>query len=61
MRFPQAIKEFIEAEAWIFAKTMPEWPHECLVKEQVDPDLTYASQTTYQLHRLATRSPPVHL
>jgi hypothetical protein len=43
MRFSQTIKDFIEAEGWTFAKTMPEWPHEYLVKEQVDPDLFEAT------------------
>lgn len=38
MRFPPNIKAFIDAETWKFAKTMPEWPHEYLVKEKVDPE-----------------------
>ena len=28
--------DFIASEKWTFAKTMPEWPHEYIVKERVD-------------------------
>ena len=27
---------FIEKEGWTFAKTMPQWPHEYLVRNDVD-------------------------
>ena len=30
---------FIKAEKWTFAKTMPEWPHEYIVRERVDEQL----------------------
>lgn len=43
MRFPPPIKAFIDGETWKFAKTMPEWPHEYLVKEKVDPQLFEAA------------------
>jgi hypothetical protein len=43
VRFCGAIKDFIKAEKWTFAKTMPEWPHEYLVKRQVDYDLFEAT------------------
>jgi hypothetical protein len=38
MQFPVFIKEFIDTEKWTFAKTMPEWPHEYIVRDQVDQD-----------------------
>lgn len=34
--FPQHIRTFLQRETWTFAKTMPEWPHEYLVRERVD-------------------------
>ena len=37
--FPDHLKNFINEEEWTFAKTMPEWPHEYLVREQVDEEL----------------------
>jgi hypothetical protein len=43
MRFSRAVKDFIQAEAWTFAKTMPEWPHEYIVKGRVNPDLFEAA------------------
>jgi hypothetical protein len=36
MTFLDEIKEFIEREHWTFAKTMPQWPHEYLVRDRVD-------------------------
>ena len=33
---PIALREFIESSQWTFAKTMPEWPHEYLVRGRVD-------------------------
>jgi len=35
-KFPEEIKQFIENIIWTFAKTMPDWPHEYIVKEKVD-------------------------
>lgn len=37
--FPDDIRRFLAAEKWTFAKTMPEWPHEYLVRERVDESL----------------------
>ena len=37
--FTDEIINFIETEKWTFAKTMPEWPHEYLVRERVDERL----------------------
>jgi hypothetical protein len=34
--FPENLKELIKACKWTFAKTMPEWPHEYIVREKVD-------------------------
>ena len=38
-KFTDDIVNFIEAEKWTFAKTMPEWPHEYIVRERVDEQL----------------------
>jgi len=38
-KFTDDIIEFIETETWTFAKTMPEWPHEYIVRERVDEQL----------------------
>jgi len=38
-KFADEITEFIETEKWTFAKTMPEWPHEYIVRERVDERL----------------------
>jgi len=35
-KFTDEIIDFIRTEKWTFAKTMPEWPHEYLVRERVD-------------------------
>lgn len=34
--FPDALRKFIDTSQWTFAKTMPEWPHEYLVRDRVD-------------------------
>ena len=36
---PSALREFIDSSHWTFAKTMPEWPHEYIVRERVDEEL----------------------
>jgi len=36
---PEDLVEFINTEKWIYAKTMPKWPHEYLVREKVDETL----------------------
>jgi hypothetical protein len=36
---PDALREFIDSSQWTFAKTMPEWPHEYIVRGQVDENL----------------------
>ena len=36
---PDDLRKFIDSEQWTFARTMPEWPHEYIVREKVDEDL----------------------
>jgi len=31
---PDALREFIDSSQWVFARTMPEWPHEYIVREK---------------------------
>ncbi len=35
----QNLRVFVNHERWFYAKTMPEWPHEYLVRERVDESL----------------------
>jgi hypothetical protein len=37
--FPDDLRRFVAAEHWTFAKTMPAWPHEYLVRGRVDEQL----------------------
>ena len=37
--FPAALRTFVDEQVWTFAKTMPEWPHEYLVRDRVDEKL----------------------
>lgn len=41
--FPEDIRAFLDREHWTFAKTMPTWPHEYLVRERVDDALFEAT------------------
>ena len=36
---PSVLQEFIDSAHWTFAKTMPLWPHEYIVRGQVDDNL----------------------
>ena len=36
---PVSLIEFIESSKWTFAKTMPEWPHEYIVRGNVEDNL----------------------
>ena len=36
---PMGLREFIDSVDWTFARTMPEWPHEYIVRERVDESL----------------------
>ena len=35
-KFTDEIVNFLDAEKWTLAKTMPQWPHEYIVRERVD-------------------------
>ena len=35
MRLSAALRAFVDREPWTYAKTMPRWPHEYLVRERV--------------------------
>jgi hypothetical protein len=37
--FPEDLRRFVNDERWTYAKTMPDWPHEYLVRERVDEAL----------------------
>ena len=39
MSFPQELRDFANRETWTYAKTMPEWPHEYIVRGRVDEGL----------------------
>ena len=36
---PEELANFIKTEKWTYAKTMPKWPHEYLVRQKVDETL----------------------
>ena len=36
---PANLLKFIDTNQWTFAKTMPKWPHEYIVRARVDEDL----------------------
>jgi hypothetical protein len=38
---PDDLRQFVTSERWTFAKTMPEWPHEYLVRGRVDAELFF--------------------
>lgn len=37
--FPEELWNFVSVVKWTFAKTMPEWPHEYIVRERVEAKL----------------------
>ena len=37
--YPDDIKKLIRSVTWTFAETMPEWPHEYIVRNKVDEEL----------------------
>ncbi len=39
MSFSEELHEFIKNQNWIYAKTMPKWPHEYIVRNRVDENL----------------------
>jgi hypothetical protein len=34
--FPADLREFVASVKWTFAKTMPQWPHEYILRHRVD-------------------------
>ena len=39
MIFPRELRTFVDGRLWTFAKTMPQWPHEYIVRDLVDERL----------------------
>jgi hypothetical protein len=39
VELPEALSKFIDSQKWTFAKTMPLWPHEYIVRRNVDEGL----------------------
>ena len=39
MSLPAELRTFVDEQLWTFAKTMPQWPHEYIVRERVDERL----------------------
>jgi hypothetical protein len=39
VQFPKNMQDFIESVDWTYAKTMPKWPHEYIVRDRVDEEL----------------------
>jgi hypothetical protein len=39
---PEELRRFVESCRWTFARTMPVWPHEYIVRERVDEGLFVA-------------------
>ena len=37
--FPPELRALVDAQDWTFAKTMPEWPHQYIVRRRVDERL----------------------
>lgn len=37
--FPEHLNQFIESIEWTFAKTMPKWPHEYIVRKNTNEKL----------------------
>ena len=48
--FPDHVRAFVDSERWTFAKTMPEWPHEYLVRARVDEALFEATVVHIRAH-----------
>jgi len=38
-KLSKSLQDFIKSVQWTYAKTMPEWPHEYIVRDRVDEDL----------------------
>lgn len=49
------LREFVAASRWTFAKTMPEWPHEYIVRGRVDGRLFEALVRHIRAHGFGGR------
>ena len=38
-KLSEELRNFVSEAKWTYAKTMPEWPHEYIVRERVDENL----------------------
>ena len=38
-RFHKTLRDFVDHETWTYAKTIPDWPHEYIVRKRVDEQL----------------------
>jgi hypothetical protein len=47
---PEDLKRFVNDERWTYAKTMPTWPHEYLVRGRVDEALFVKLVTHIRTH-----------
>lgn len=45
--FTDRIKDFIERNPWKFAKSMPWWPHEYLIRERVDDEAMFVEMVEF--------------
>lgn len=52
---PEILREFVASSKWTFAKTMPEWPHEYLVRDRVDRSLFEALVRHIRQHGIEQR------
>jgi hypothetical protein len=52
---PDDLREFVATSKWTFAKTMPEWPHEYLVRDRVDSVLFEALACHIRQHGIEQR------
>jgi hypothetical protein len=48
--FPPDLRRFVDEEHWTYAKTMPDWPHEYLVRARVDDGLFARTVQHIRLH-----------
>ena len=49
-RFPEDVRRFVDVERWTYATTMPQWPHEYLVRARVDEALFERTVTHIRSH-----------
>jgi len=52
---PGVLRDFVDTAEWTFAKTMPEWPHEYIVRDRVDESLFEALVSHIRAHGLEGR------